>query len=89
MTSKELLQIIKKDYNWETADCECDAYFQDYFTQIERDLEILEIIKNKCVYPIALMTLHYELYNKSVIKEQQLTPEEYKKFEEWLKIEGE
>ena len=45
MTSKELLQEIKKDYNWETADTEIDAYFQDYFKQIERDLEVLECFK--------------------------------------------
>lgn len=45
MASKELLQIIKKDYNWETSDCECDTYFKDYFTQIEKDLEVLEIFK--------------------------------------------
>lgn len=54
---------------------------------IQKDLEILEIIKNKLVFPLALMSLPYELYNKSVMKEQQLTQEEYDKIKGWLKNE--
>lgn len=54
---------------------------------IEKDLEVLETIKNKLVFPLALMFLPYELYNQSVMKEQQLTQEEYDKIKEWLRNE--
>lgn len=78
MTSKKAL-----DYFWATSsynDTSANAY-----ETIERDLEVLEIIKNKLVFPLALMSLPYELYNKSVMKEQQLTQEEYDKIKEWLR----
>ena len=52
---------------------------------IEKELKVLEIIKNKLVFPLALMSLPYELYNNSVMKEQQLTQEEYNKVKEYLK----
>lgn len=78
MKSKQAL-----DYFWATSsynDTSANAY-----ETIERDLQILEIIKNKLVFPLALMSLPYELYNKSVMKEQQLTQEEYDKIKWWLR----
>ena len=78
MTSKQAL-----DYFWATSsynDTSANAY-----ETIERDLEVLAIIKNKLVFPLALMSLPYELYNNSVIKEQQLTQEEYDKIKGWLR----
>lgn len=78
MKSKEAL-----DYFWATSsynDTSANAY-----ETIERDLEVLEIIKNKLVFPLALMSLSYEFYNKTVTEEQQLTQEEYDKIKGWLR----
>jgi len=99
MTSKEELALIKEQFisdieNEETDNCwnETDKkadinWWKGKFQTIEQDLEILEIIKNKLVFLLALMSLPYELYNKSVMKEQQLTQEEYDKIKEWLENE--
>ena len=45
MTNREKLEEIRNDYNWETRSCDDDMYFQDYFKQIDKDLEVLEILK--------------------------------------------
>ena len=45
MNNREKLEEIRNDYNWETRSCDDDMYFQDYFKQIDKDLEILEILK--------------------------------------------
>lgn len=85
MTSREALEeiqehiVIDRNYHFTKAQKNIDI--------IKKDLEILEIIKNKLVFPLALMSLPYELYNQSVMKEQQLTQEEYDRIKEWLKNE--
>lgn len=94
MTSREALEELYElalfDSICDPDDCKrctaikvCGSY--QYYKTIKKDLEVLEIIKNKLVYPLALMSLPYELYNNSVIKEQQLTKEEYELLKEWLK----
>ena len=86
MTSKQALDWLKKQ-NKKQNNGNGDLWLEMYIDAIEKDLEVLEIIKNKLVFPLALMSLPYELYNQSVNKEQQLTQEEYDKIKEWLKNE--
>ena len=64
MTSKELLEEIRKDYNWETSDCEIGAYFQNYFEQIAKDLEVLDIIKKHIVSKLFEYGTNFDSYNK-------------------------
>lgn len=97
MISKETLKIISSLTSMEV--CKAAEYMLEekygkvpeidkiWLSIIRKDLQILEIIKNKLVFPLALMSLPYELYNKSVMKEQQLTQEEYDKIKEWLENE--
>ena len=40
MTSKELLKEIQDNYTWEEG-----VFYKEHFKQIEKDLEVLEIIK--------------------------------------------
>jgi len=93
MASKELLEHIKNapsfmggDSRYTNCSNSVLLYIED-IVQIRKDLEVLKIIKTKLVFPLALMSLPYELYNNSVMKEQQLTQEEYDKIKEWLKNE--
>lgn len=83
MTSKEALNNIQYMLK-QTGNL---VFYKEETEVIGNDLEVLEIIKNKLVFPLALMSLPYELYNQSVMKEQQLTQEEYDKIKEWLRRE--
>lgn len=72
MNNKEALQEIKdwleyKDADWATV---------KYVKQIEKDLEVLDILKR-------LFTLEYE--PKKVIIDGTITTEEFEKLKEWLK----
>lgn len=82
MKSKEAITILKEERLYLS-----NNNANEVINAIQRDLEVLEIIKNKLVFPLALMSLPYELYNQSVMKEQQLTQEEYDKIKEWLENE--
>ena len=88
---KELFELAVFDNNCNLNKCnKCSVALQkncgsyQYYKTIKKDLEMLELLKNKLVQPLALMSLPYELYNTLVIKEQQLTQEEYNKIKEWL-----
>lgn len=88
MTSKEALEKIKKlSIAYMPSNMCLEDKYKEEFNEIQKDLQVLEIIKNKLVFPLALMSLPYELYNNSVMKEQQLTQEEYDKIKEWLENE--
>lgn len=84
MTSKEALKALYIGFG--KAYSSSEIYEAKYV--IENALEVLEIIKNKFVFPLALMSLPYELYNNSVIKEMQLTQEEYDMIKEYFKNEN-
>lgn len=91
MTSKEL---FKKWKEWIILECPCDRNDVDELNQIERDLEILEIIRNKSVdIGHIRLCMNVEdglckIYNYSVTNSNdELTEEEYEKIKEWLKDE--
>lgn len=79
MTSKEAMQDLRKD-----ATKHLDhhiKYLNDRLDVIEKDLEILEILKDKlAVY----FKAHYRLSVMGSLDYQRLTEEEYKLLKEWL-----
>lgn len=95
MTSKEALNTICLECQRSKGKIQVACPFRsisneycDEYEQIKKDLEVAEIIKNKNVFPLALMSLPYELYNGfAALKEQQITQEEYDKVKGWLKNE--
>ena len=93
MKSREALKTICrkcerfKAFNVHTL-CPFRSISNDYcdeYDQIEKDLEVLEIIKNKLVYPMALISLSCEVYNVLLEKDLQVTQEEYNKIKEYFK----
>lgn len=85
MSSMEICKAV--EYKLELQYGKVPEIDKIWLSIIKKDLEILTIIKNKLVFPLALMSLPYELYNNSVIKEQQLTQEEYDKIKGRLENE--
>lgn len=89
MTSKEALErikntiIVRRNYNRVVS-----IFNQEEIETIEKDLEILEILKNKVVdITILYFSTCIEVYNCGFANKPkfQLTQEEYTKLKEWLK----
>ena len=85
MTSREKLLSLRHDfYLNEPVDYDSISYF----TSIEKDLEILELLKSKHVDIAELKEDDNEtIYNMSMMNQDRLTEEEFKLLKEWLENE--
>lgn len=89
MTSKEALEKLFNDikqFEEHFLGCICNDTKEEY-NLIEKDLKILEILKNKLVdITILYFSTCIEVYNCGFANRPkfQLTQEEYNKIKEWL-----
>lgn len=96
MTSREALRILEKhSFFYEGTNlCGTDISIEPYFTKhqyqtaleiIERDLEVLDILKNYLSLISLMDGNNYLKLVNSYIEMVRLTDEQYEKLKEWLK----
>ena len=87
MTSKEALEDIRDYHNEIVIDNYC-TYTENMFEKeldiIEKDLEVLEILKNKNVDVDLIKNIMKDDRKFECYPDENLTQEEFNKIKEWL-----
>ena len=84
MTSKEALDWFKRQEKRQNNG-NGDLWLKMYINAIEKDLEVLELLKAKHVDIAELKEDdNIKIYNMSMMKQDRLSEEEFKMLKEWL-----